>query len=81
MDEQDDKQSESWAANAVHYTKIGFTILIPVLVALGVNQQSVVDVETALLEGIHDGAIVGGALIASGMSIYHQLEARFNRRK
>ena len=69
----------SWSEKAVGWTRTAFTVLIPFGVAFGASQQTLTGLEDAIVEGLTDAGMVGGALILSVTSIYHQVRARFEK--
>ena len=63
-----------WAANILYWLKIAAAVVVPVLVHVGVSQQTAAGLATELDELILDVVPVAGAIVVSVISIYHQIK-------
>ena len=63
-----------WAAKVLHWSKLVAAVVVPILVAFGVTEQTAVGLETEFSELILDAVPIAGAILVSVMSIYHQLK-------
>ena len=64
----------AWAAFTLYWLKISAAVVVPVLVAFGVTEQTAAGLETEISELILDVVPIAGAILVSVMSIYHQIK-------
>ena len=64
----------AWAAAVLYWVKIAAAVVVPVLVAFGINHQTAVGLETQVSELVLDRVPVAGAILISVISIYHQIK-------